>query len=299
MGSSTTRLSSRRHQPSIIIVVGTAFSAALGLYLYQIDADKTAGLLCSLLSIAITLLLEMFSRLATLAKSVNHSLEMFRIYATRPPWLFSVTEQCVRAADATLAAYDHDMLQEAAQRYLEVCRDNLEDLSRGYMRVSSDDKRLSLRAIRSTVTSVRAVSIVRTDLPTWFTPSGERYLKENQAAASRGVAVERIFVYDKMTDDLAKLLRKLTFPNSKTYLLRYDRVPPDKRLDMVVFDNTFAVETRTNAEGEFVENVFSANASDIQRRVADFDFMKGLGEEHTAPPTIQAASAVARVDRQS
>lgn len=274
-------------QLSLILVVGTAATLVIAALLYFVDPNKSTSLICSLVAFAITLLLELISRLSELSRTVSRSLELLRIFASRPPWLFHLTEECVQAADKTLDTFDHEILHEAARRYLQSCRDNLDELSRGYMRVSADDKRLSLLAIRGTTKRIRAVSIVRTDLPTWFTPSGERYLAANEAAVGRGVRVERIFIHDQMSDDLLRLIRRLQAMNSHVYLLKTERVPVEKRIDMVLFDDAFAVETRTNAEGVFVENQFSANISDIQKRSADFEFLLGIAEEQIPTGNMQ------------
>jgi hypothetical protein len=213
--------------------------------------------------------------------------------------VFVLLEECVHFIDKTFSDYDHEMLQDAARKYLVSCRDSLDELSRGYMRVSADDKRLSLMAIRSTNRHIRAVSITRTDLPTWFTPSGERYLSENEAAVKRGVLIERIFLYETMSDSLSTLVSRLLAMKTKVFLLPYNRVPAEKRIDMVIFDDTFAVETRTNAEGVFIENLFSANASDIQKRSAEFAFLKGLADEQLNTPGLQVVQPIAQPRRKA
>ncbi len=282
-----------RPRVSLILVVGVLFSFGLGIYLYRVDADKTSGLVCGLLSLVITLLLELFSKFSQLSHVVSGSVHTLTVYAARPPWLYRLVDDCVEFVDEAFSTFQDDMIHQAAQRLLETCRDELDELRRGHIRTTSTDKRLSLLAIQRTTRRLRAVSIVSIDLATWYTPSGERYLSENKLAAQRGVAIERIFVYEgSKSDDLMNVVRRLTFPNSRVLLLDSASVPLDKRTDMVIFDDSFAVETRTNASGQFVDNVFTARPSDIQRQVAAFEFLKGLAEECAVTTSLHAVRSI-------
>lgn len=131
-----------------------------------------------------------------------------------------------------------------------------------------------MAAVERTKKYLRATSVYKMDDVFWMSSTGDKYLEANKRIIKNGGEVERIFIYDVWTEELAGLVKQQVEAGFTVYTVDSSQVPAHLRIDMIVFDSNFMYEAKLNAEGAPIGNVFSVNQSEITQKINLFNRIK-------------------------
>ncbi|CAN2049704.1 hypothetical protein GMMP13_840010 [Candidatus Magnetomoraceae bacterium gMMP-13] len=257
---------SRKNLIDPFTITGVSFSIIISFIIYINGLDTTASTLIGLLGITITLQIDQiarFERTQTANAQYGELLEKME----KIIWLYPLIQEIVHYTYKTFQETEDDYFLNSAKMNMERCRNHLQNLSHGYLTVFFDEQEPLINATNKTKSSLRAISVVKIDGDFWQSSMGQRYWETNKQAIKRGVKLERIFIYDACTDELEKLVKKQVEAGVKVYTVESAQVPPELRIDMIIFDVDFTYEAKLNSDGVPIENIFSINKSDINQKV--------------------------------
>lgn len=254
-----------------IIIAGIILSVGVALLVRLTGIQKVEGLLIALLGIIITLQLDQIARLRR-----NQLLKERRsdIVAKmeRVEWLSPLVGDIVDCAVKISTDNRNDHFIKSAKFHVEKCKRYLKNLSDGYMSIPFDDQELLMASVNAVQKCMRSVSVGKNDEDFWISSNGKRYWNANlQAIGRRNVQIERIFIYDKMTDALQKVITQQEKAGVKVYLVESSKAPPVLRIDMAIFDEDIAYEARLSSSGVAIENI---SIIDISEKIDKFNRLK-------------------------
>jgi len=253
-----------------VTLVGAILSVAIGLAFYfKTDVPTALAAVAGMLGLVITLQLQL---LVAMHQRDAADGRVARLLAAteRLPWLADAIDDAVDRS-TTIARSQMSEAVSLCQLTLETCNKNLADLQRGHYDEPYGEMRLFYKLTGTTQRAIRATSAQEVDLSWWETPRADRYWELQRAALARGVAIKRVFIYSHWTAGLEKLASTQAAAGVHVWTVRNEVLPPDLRIDMVVWDETCAYETAPNAVGEPVFNRFRLNAADVGQAIRRFE----------------------------
>jgi hypothetical protein len=198
----------------------------------------------------------------------------------------------VSIAESAAAAERDERLEPfraAAKKEVQRCVNRLQEIARGQLRATPGEGILERRTDLAKH-SISAVSIQQMDVPRWQSDLGKKYWRANVRALKRGVSIERVFVYRKLTDELRDMMSDQVNHGVRGYVVDRKIVPAELMIDMAVWDDAFTYQFELNSEGEPINNLYSVNEVDIGRRVEQFEVLRSLARE-IEPPAAETPSA--------
>ncbi len=270
------------HDP--VLIIGLLLSVALGVFLYFVsDTSFVLGTLVSLVGTALALQLDLVMRVERKLHKEDAQSQLMCLLE-QIPWLPAEVKDIAVSLNTVSALENQDgYLLDVARKALDECARTLDDLTRGQIRVSSDDNEALFVQTARAKEYILATSIPYVDLKWWCSDIGRKYWDANVAAMGRGVRVERVFVYQEWTDQLQELAEEQAAAGAIIWAVHRDKVPHALRIDMIVWDRSFSYEIRLNSDGEEIENLYSVNASDIDRKIHCFDIIRSCARRIDPP----------------
>jgi hypothetical protein len=147
---------------------------------------------------------------------------------------------------------------------------DVELLANGRMERSASDTRHMLVLTAGATRRIRAITNVNpldgsNRVSWWSTDFGKRYWQANVDALARGVAIDRVFVYERLDADLEDLADAQRQAGASVYLIDAKGLPPQYRTNVIVWDDTCAWEARMDAYANITGNLFSYSPLDLAR----------------------------------
>lgn len=261
-----------------VLLTGVFTSILIAVALYLLGVETFQSTLVALLGTIITLQIDQIGR-------TESAIEKTRQYATSwqkletSSWLKEYIEQIIEASYVVGTSLRSDIFVESAKLEVESCRNNLQEMARGQLR--TPDHRLMLRATERAKERLRAISVSNPveGFGWWTSPIGRRYWEANLEMLAKGVRIERIFVYDQLTDKLQDLVREQATAGVEVFTCSSARLSNDLRVNSILFDESFVYELRVSADGKPLEHLCSVNASDISRKLRNYEAVKLLADK--------------------
>jgi len=100
----------------------------------------------------------------------------------------------------------------------------------------------------------------------------------NLAALSRGVTIQRIFIYRDWPDELDSLARAHQRAGVQVMRVKETELPPALRLNVVVWDESCTLEPEYNSSGSWVKDNYTFAPSEVRLAVERFKLIESLAE---------------------
>jgi hypothetical protein len=268
--------------------VGVVLSLAIGIVASVVSADAGLGLVSGLLSTVITLQIDLTNKIEHRQRKEDEVSQLLTAM-DEIPWFSDQLRQLCGCVNHIQSSPELRPLGRIARQHVQACTSVLQGLRLGQYQVPISDMQVKFEQLEQVQTSVLLTSIDHSDLAWWYTDEGRNYWDANRAALQRpGLRFERVFIYKDWTDELAALVKEqaTTVENGKTisvFAVHRDKLQPELRIDMAIWDEKFTYQVELNSDGTPINNRFSVNRADIERRLDDFRRIKACAR--TVDPT--------------
>ena len=134
-----------------------------------------------------------------------------------------------------LEGYGHQPeIAIAWQTAMPKCADGLEQLAQGHLVTRTSDQTYKLAFLERGL-PLRATSLLRLNMHFWTTSDGEEYWNEQLRALRDGQRIERIFIYDQLTDEVETLMRRHADAGVDTFKVSESSLASEDRADITLW----------------------------------------------------------------
>jgi hypothetical protein len=106
------------------------------------------------------------------------------------------------------------------------------------------------------------------------------YLDLQRRLISRGVTIERIFVYDRRDSSLLKMMDEHRKAGIRVFEVSSRGVPDDLKIDCAIVDMRFFGRVDVGSTGKIVGTYYAIAQSEVDRRIRGFAELKSLASEY-------------------
>jgi hypothetical protein len=186
-----------------------------------------------------------------------------------PQWLRHEVARLGQASQAVLA-HGVTALDDELRAVVTRAAGDVELLANGRMERNASDTRHMLVLTAGASRRIAAVTNMNqrdgsSRVAWWSTDFGQRYWQANVDALARGVAVDRVFVYERLDDGLEALAEEQRRAGVNVYLMDAAGLAPQYRTNLIVWDDTCTWEARMDAYANITGNLFSYSPLDLAR----------------------------------
>lgn len=193
------------------------------------------------------------------------------------PPVVRMVEQC-----STVAEHRSPFMLGVAVEAVEAAAAKVAGIADGTVVCAQDDEyALVHRALEQTRERVRAIAARGTAW--WETPEADVYWRLYEQAAKR-LKITRVFLTSSHEDEdrLERVLNRHRRAGMETYVLSCDRVPPNRRRPIVIFDDGLIHKSYTSQEDQVGAQVlFTDRETDVSEAEAAFETILGLARDVT------------------
>lgn len=261
-------------RPDPVLVTGIVLSLVLGVLAYFLTNQQfTLGFVVGLLGLILSIQIEQISRLdARASHSDRHSSLMASL--EKVSWLLPLVSEIAESAGRVVSDDDLRQLAPIAREKLETCNASLQSLRMGQYRVPAEDVNVLFERTSTATKQILATSVEHVDLSWWRSEVGTNYLSKNREAIERGVEVERIFIYESLSDDLIEVASQHADAGVTVLMVAKSQLRPEYRIDMIIWDESFAYEIELNSDGVEIANRYTVSPSDITRMLQHYSVVR-------------------------
>lgn len=240
------------------LVVGTLLSIVTSLLLFMAGVtDFGMSFVITLSGISLAAVVDVIDR--------NEYASLFKA----PHWLRHDVGKFGSLATEVLG-HGHPVLEDELKAVIARCIADVEVVASGRVERPADDTRMMLEMAgkchgRIAATTNVALRDGANRLTWWESQFGRRYWDANTLAMQRGVVVDRVFIYEKMDDNLRKLADSQRAAGANVYLIQVNEVAGPFRINAVVWDDECCWEAKMDAYSNITANLFSYSKVDIKR----------------------------------
>jgi len=129
---------------------------------------------------------------------------------------------------------DQPEIAIAWQTAMHRCADNLDQLAQGHLVTRTSDQTYKLAFLDRGLT-LKATSLLRTNMDFWVSSDGEEYWNEQVRALHEGHAIQRVFIYAEEDAAVEELIRRHADAGVETYKVHESRLSADDRVDITLW----------------------------------------------------------------
>lgn len=265
------------------LVAGTTLSIGLGaLFYFRTDLKTAVAAFAGLLGVAIALQLELLLQSRHMVATQRRR-ELIAARIEEIDWLPQIVDDNLKALQAIRDGRPVPLVTTLAKMELESCAERLRDLQRGFLtdRQSQEVDIMDMLTLGAKV-QLRATS-GPAELTWWLGPEASFYLRRQTEAVRRGVAVERIFIYEDWSDVLDEICRRQRNLGIKVLRVEAKRLKGIRNPDLIIWDDSCAFSVEYNAVGAWVNSRFTFVSTEIRKLDSTFEIVKSAAEELPPP----------------
>ncbi len=270
---------------ALTLFIGVLLSVSIGAFFYfKTDLKAAFATFAGLVGITITLQVEaLLQGHRTTVDATRQQRLVSRVETL--PWLPDLLDQILTAAHSIEQTYAGTIAVDLGRKAFEDCLAQLKNLQRGHFDAPFDDNWLVFALTERTQRRLIATSVEEVDLGWWQSAAGHTYWRLHQEALSRGVTIQRIFIYREWTGDHETLAQKQHTGGVRVLRVRQNQLPPALRVDMIMWDDQCGYESRVNSTGEAISNNYTFAQHDLARMTDRYKMIESCAEPWT--PTKQ------------
>jgi hypothetical protein len=252
-----------------VLVGGVLTSVLLGLVSYFVAKDYSSSVIIGLLSVVIALQLDVIGRVdARHDRDDQHSQLLAALETV--PWLLPLVNRIGDAVSTVAGDSRLEPLTEVARRELERCDSRLQGLRLGQYRVPASDVEVLFDQTQHAERLIQATSVATIDLKWWHSQVGRKYWDTQVEALRRGVRIERSFIYETWSEPLQALAQEQAEAGVRVMAVPKDAIADELRVDMIIWDESFAYEIELNSDGVEIYNRYTVNHAELDQRLGNF-----------------------------
>jgi hypothetical protein len=260
------------------LVAGTILSVVLGaLFYFRTDLKSAVAAFAGLLGVAIALQLELLLQSRRLA-AAQRSRELRAGRIEEVDWLPHVVDGMLTALHGIRDGQPVSLVSDLAKVELESCVERLRDLQRGHL---TDQRPQEMDIVDILTLRTRHhlhATTGEAELTWWLRPEARYFLQRQADAVARGVAIERIFIYDVWTelhDEICRLQRKLGI---EVYRIEARKIAGISYPDLIIWDDVCALSVDYNSAGDNTNSRFTFVTNEIRKLEHTFRIAKSAAE---------------------
>jgi hypothetical protein len=267
------------------LVAGTILSVVLGaLFYFRTDLKTAVAAFAGLLGVAIALQLELLLQSRRLAV-VQRSRELRAVRIEEVDWLPQVVDGTLTALQAIHGGQRVSVVSDLARMELESCVERLRDLQRGHLTDQRPQDGEIIDILTARTKHHLHATTGESELKWWLRPEASYYLQRQADAVRRGVAIERIFIYEAWTELHDEICRRQLGLGFKIYRVEARRIASLSYSDLIIWDDMCALSFDYNSAGNNTTTRFTFIPSEIRRLENTFEIAKSAAEEFDPPGT--------------
>jgi len=248
-----------------ITVTGAFLSVVAGLVSYLAsEGDVVLGFVVGLQVQGLTLLVQLLLKQERRETRLGSSGELLATIES-VDWLPGVVRSISTDVARIEEHYGHTVAPDAVRRVLDTCEAQLHDLARGHLYVDSYDPSLKLQLLGREASVLRTTSLQASDLAWHLSEVGRTYWRAQVDALQRGWAIQRVFIYDDWSEELAQLAVQQRTAGIEVRRVARASLPMDLRRDVTTFGDTHGYEQRVESAGSAELDRFTVDPLDIRR----------------------------------
>jgi hypothetical protein len=260
-----------------VIIIGTFISIALSLTLYITGVDTIISVLIGLVSISISLIIDLIVRNSQIESSVLETIGLNRkLY--RDQWFYERVRDIIQAWEQLSRKKQHQLFRQYARMRLQNVRDQLVEMALGDMIVEASDFRVLSILVDGAKETLKATSMVSQGF--WKSQVGQNYWNKNLEAIERDVKISRVFIYDEVDEELETALKQMHDAGVDVYLANKADLPIELRLDFVISDETLVVTVNLLDEGQPLEHHISSKPESVLRSLSNYERILWLAQDY-------------------
>jgi hypothetical protein len=265
----------------VVLLSGVAFSAGLAIVMYVLGKESGLANIFSLLGGMVGLVITLQSESLVRANRSTREIvgagrTLSLIHAV--PWAGTPLNRALDAAGKVDAKYPGSIVAQLSREYLDGFVARIEDLARGKTEVPYYDDSLIHLLTEHCEQPILATSMQEISANWWSTPGGERSWQLQLDAMKRGVRITRIFIYDRWDTRLDQLAQRQHAEGVDTFRVRRSKLPPELKVDMILWDNLCLFEARANASGDAINREYSFSPSELASARKRFEIIRSAAE---------------------
>lgn len=261
-----------------IAVAGIAVSAGLSIFFYvRTDLKAALATFAGLLGITIVLQIETLLREQRVSHEATRQLRLISQIESIP-WLPALLDEGLHSLRSFERTYGGTLVGQLGQRAFEQALQSFRDLEHGNLETPYGDNSLRNQLTESVSKTMLATSVENVDLNWWHSPPGDRYWHLHHEAMRRGVAIRRVFIYQTWTEAHESLARQQHEAGVTVFRVDRTQLPVDLRRNIVLWDGTFAYETRANADGESIGIRYIFSPQEVQQMIGTYHLIESRAE---------------------
>lgn len=248
-----------------VLVIGIIVSVVIALLLVLTGNDTILGLVVGLLSLIITLLLEVIARFNKLESLLAEAVTLSKILSDDS--LQQPIRDIVNYYES-IAKYEHDEFLRHTKASIEQCRAALQEIASGVVR--NTPKGIQEAGFREFERVQRDVKAIHVDpMNFWTGDWGRKYFAINQTALKRGVKVTRIFALtDTAARDNIETLKEQERAGVRVLILDPGKVITEERL---IFDERILVYYEKYPDGSYKTENIVLDPIRVKRELKEFE----------------------------
>jgi hypothetical protein len=243
----------------LAVTLGLALSLMVSIVLlYTTRVTVAESLIIGLVGSALSLLIEIIIRLQTVVAETGLA-DQAGPYAGQLRRLAAASGEVARQFSGGAAAAELNRRFDAMNR-------DIEELQLGRIRSEGNDYRYLVQAVRDCGHQVLGMTYLRgaaAEPQWWDSEIGQRYWQANLEALARGVKIQRIFIFDDLTDEVKTILKTQLEAGVNVQIVNKAAIDPAYHLNLAVIDEKVAWQAFSNAQGYQYENVLILATGDI------------------------------------
>jgi hypothetical protein len=252
------------HFSDPIALVGVLLSVGLAVALDLTDVAGTAdSFLAGLMGTTLALVLDATAR-AERRFQLRGMLEA-------ADWLPSLLTRAAASVAEIAERYPDSLAEAEARRRIRNLTEELEELQRGRIIRPHNDYDHLLTGVEHCQRSLDGITNAVREPDWWHTELAQHYWRANRAALERGVRIRRIFIYDRLTPELAALVEQQHRAGVQVALAHRRVLDPASNVNIALFDGRSAWQGQMNAHAEIVGNVYLVNRHDVDQLTETFE----------------------------
>lgn len=177
----------------------------------------------------------------------------------------------------------------AWQTAIHRCADTLEQMAQGHLITRTNDQTYKLAFLNRGLT-LKATSLLRTNLGFWMSRDGQEYWHEQIRALREGHGIQRIFICDSPSDDELELIQRHADAGVETYAVEEGELASADRVDITLWGSEAVFykqfQQRPPGGGQWYDR-FSFRGRDVDETTRQYERIL-----KTATPVIPTTLAV-------
>ena len=266
------------------LLVGVLVSVCVAVVLALVTTTTVLlGFIGALIGTAIALQYELLRRFEA-RNAIEDKRSVLLAAVEGHPWLLDQLRDIAVHAGGVLRRRDSaPLFVELLRNEIARTRNMVYDLDRGRLRVPSGNVTPMSEQIDLVRRTVHATTIPEADADWWLSASGADYLKRNKAAIQdRGVAIERIVLWERVDEKLAELVQNQLDAKVSLYFVERATVAADLRISIAIYDRSVVHDVIFNHDGLDIFYDYSLDEATCEEACDKFERLKVVAS--AAPP---------------